>query len=60
MILFISYLVGKRWLGALSEYLNGRSRSIAMPTDAKRSVTSTYQDLVQHDELAKATYDDER
>jgi hypothetical protein len=43
MILFISYLIGKRWLGATREYLNKGRWYIVMPTDARRFETLAYQ-----------------
>jgi hypothetical protein len=59
MIVFISCRVGKRCLGAIREYQNGGSRSIVMPTDARRSETPTYQHREQTRELMDARDSDE-
>lgn len=54
MHLFHSCIVGKRWLGAFKEYLNGGRHPIEMPTDSKRSETPMNQHRTWLEGLAKA------
>ena len=42
MIVFISYLVGKRWPSAAREDLNEGSWSILIPIDVRRFETPVY------------------
>ena len=53
--MFKSYLVGKRFLGTSSEYLNGGRESIKIPTDSKIFGTLANQHLTQLGAINEAT-----